>query len=98
MRMHRPQTALDESLERSVGQRLGYLLERLGHYAPGQTLHDALMQRGPLQWTDLEPMTDVTRDMLAADRNDRWRVKAPGRLSQENMDARMSLTEPGVNH
>lgn len=80
--------AVSVAFERSVGQRLGYLLERLGHHAPAQHLHDVLTQRGPLQWTDLEPMTDVAGGMLRADRNDRWRVKALGDLSSEAMDAR----------
>ncbi len=46
--------ALSASVERSVVQRLGYLLEHLGEDAAAGAMLEALLARGSLPWTELD--------------------------------------------
>ena len=67
---------LSITFERSVSQRLGYLLDRCGFYGQTAALHQSLMRHAPLPWTELDPSQASDRDFRAepAERNRRWRV------------------------
>ena len=76
--------ALSASYERSVSQRLGYLLDRFGHQAPAEALRAALRQGSALAWVELEPSqaADPLFSPAPAEKNERWRVivrRAPER-------------------
>jgi predicted transcriptional regulator of viral defense system len=62
--------------ERTVNQRLGYLLDRCGHYGRTAALYRFVMQNAPLPWIELEPSQTADRDFRVepAERNNRWRV------------------------
>ena len=65
------------AFERSVVQRLGYLLARLGHREGEGALHGALMrQRTSLPWVELEPSQagDPDFESVATARDERWHV------------------------
>ena len=68
---------LSGAFERSVAQRLGHLLERLGHGERAGALHDALTRGGEMFWVELDPQEGVERDFSSAvaERDDRWRIK-----------------------
>ena len=68
--------ALSVAFERSVVQRLGYLLSRLGHGDRVKPLHQGLLERAPLPWVELEPAqaADVQRDSAPPERDETWRV------------------------
>jgi predicted transcriptional regulator of viral defense system len=62
--------------ERATIQRLGYLLDRLGHPASTEALRNVLFSKSSAPWVQLEPM-DSKRPNLAAlplEKNERWRV------------------------
>ncbi|MBA7464943.1 hypothetical protein ES703_97303 [subsurface metagenome] len=62
--------------ERTTIQRLGYLLDRLGHSTVSEPLRNALLSKSPVPWVQLEPM-DRKRPALAEpplEKNERWRV------------------------
>ena len=69
--------ALSGAFERSVVQRLGYLLERLGYRERTDALHDALTRGGGTFWVELDPLEGADRDFSSAvvERAKRWRVK-----------------------
>ncbi len=69
--------ALSGAFERSVAQRLGYLLERLGYRERTDALHDALARGGEMFWVELDPLEGADRDFSLAvvERAKRWRVK-----------------------
>ena len=69
--------ALSGAFERSVVQRLGHLLERLGYRERIDELHDALTRGGEMFWVELDPQEGADRDFLSAvvERDERWRVK-----------------------
>lgn len=69
--------ALSGAFERSVAQRLGYLLERLGYRERTDALHDALTRGGEMFWVELDPLEGADRDFSSAvvERAKRWRVK-----------------------
>lgn len=69
--------ALSGAFERSVAQRLGYLLERLGYRERTDALHDALTRGGGTFWVELDPLEGADRDFSSAvvERAKRWRVK-----------------------
>jgi predicted transcriptional regulator of viral defense system len=69
-------TTLSAAYERSVIQRLGYLLERLNHSEHAQSLHAALPKVSELAWVELERAQAVNADLLGEpkERNERWRV------------------------
>ena len=68
--------ALSDAAERPVVQRLGHLLERLGHADRANPMHATLTARGATPWTELD--RDETRDpdfTPAPQQHDhRWRV------------------------
>ena len=70
--------ALSRAFERSVAQRLGHLLERLGYGERTHELHEALTRSGPTFWVELDPLEGARRDFTAAvvERDKHWRVKA----------------------
>lgn len=68
--------ALAAHFDRAPVQRLGYLLDRLGHADRAQVLHNQLPPTKSLRWVALEPLK---RDVKApgtppVERNARWRV------------------------
>jgi predicted transcriptional regulator of viral defense system len=68
--------AIAAHFDRACGQRLGYLLDRLGHAHRAQALHNRLSAREPVPWVALEP---AKRGASASapqpvERNERWRV------------------------
>ena len=69
--------ALSGAFERSVVQRLGYLLEWLGYRECADALHDALTRGGGTFWVELDPLEGADRDFSSAvaERAKRWRVK-----------------------
>jgi hypothetical protein len=68
--------ALAAHFERTHVQRLGYLLDRLGHADRAQALHDHLTATKTVSWVALEPpKRGVGASMVEpVERNERWRV------------------------
>jgi predicted transcriptional regulator of viral defense system len=68
--------ALAAAYERSVSQRLGYLLDRFGRSERAEPLHRMLTKRSTVPWVELEP--SLAKDIELApepqDRNDRWHI------------------------
>jgi len=62
--------------ERSVIQRIGYLLDRLGHEDRTSPLHEHLMRSSLLPWVELEPNRHKDPDLISPpiERNERWHV------------------------
>ena len=73
-----PQTLamLSSAMERPVIQRLGYLLEYLGHRDRTESLFNTLSHRSPVPWVELDRKENrhpqFTLPLL--ERNERWRV------------------------
>ncbi|KYK50144.1 hypothetical protein A1D31_39350 [Bradyrhizobium liaoningense] len=68
-------SAMAGHFDRAYGQRLGYLLDRLGHGERAQGLHDYLSARGALPWVALEPpKRGESTTPPPIERNERWRV------------------------
>ena len=67
---------LSAAFERSVIQRLGYLLESAGHGERVRALHDAMPKAAPLPWIELEPAQAADPDLSPKpkERNERWHV------------------------
>jgi predicted transcriptional regulator of viral defense system len=67
---------LSEAYERSIRQRLGYLLDRFGQPPRAESLHAALPQGPALPWIELEPSQAVDPDLSPkrTERNERWHV------------------------
>jgi predicted transcriptional regulator of viral defense system len=67
---------LSAAYERSIRQRLGYLLDRFGQPAHAEALHAALPQGPALPWIELEPSQAVDPDLSPkrTERNERWHV------------------------
>ncbi len=67
--------SLSVRVERSVAQRLGFLLDFLGQAHLTKEMLDGLQSKGPLRWTDLE---QSVRDPVFAPksplRDSKWRV------------------------
>lgn len=67
---------LSSEFARSVKQRLGYILDRLGHQDKTNSLFESLSQGSVLPWIELEPAQaahpDFTPDPI--ERDDRWHV------------------------
>ena len=76
--------ALSPAFERSVAQRLGYLMERLGYAKQVRALHDALTRDGGVYWVEFDPLEGVQRHYSSAvvERDERWRVKVRIRPGQ----------------
>jgi len=68
--------ALSDAAERSVVQRLGHLLDRLGHADLANPMHAALMARGMAPWTELDrhEVRDPDFTPEPRERDDRWHV------------------------
>lgn len=68
--------------ERATIQRLGYLLDHLGHTAAAEPLHHKLFVQSSVPWVKLEPARGKNRIVLTeeegepAERNTRWHVVA----------------------
>ena len=67
--------SLSTAFERSVSQRLGYLLEHSSHSECSELLHNAT-QRTALPWIELEPAqaADPGLSQAPKERNERWHV------------------------
>jgi hypothetical protein len=68
--------AMAPHFDRACAQRLGYLLDRLGHVDPAEALHDNVFAKEPVKWVALEPPkrragASATKPL---ERNERWRV------------------------
>ncbi len=68
--------ALAQAAERPVVQRLGYLLDRLGHGGRAEQMLAALNERRPFIWTELDRKEARDPDFAPEpiERNPRWRV------------------------
>ena len=66
--------ALAAYFERTTIQRLGYLLDRIGHLERAQALHGHLFANGPVSWVPLEPTQRGSSALKPIERNERWRV------------------------
>ncbi len=68
--------ALSTRVERPVVQRLGHLLEHLGHDAVTGAMLEALRARGSLPWTELDRQEagDPDFELEPQKRDPRWRV------------------------
>ena len=69
-------TALSALVERPVVQRLGHLLEHLGHDALTGSMLESLQARGSLPWTELDRQEERAPDFEPElrQRDPRWRV------------------------
>lgn len=69
--------ALSKETERSVVQRLGHLLDRLGHPDKAAPMREALSARGTVPWTELDRHEARDPDFAPApvERDERWRVR-----------------------
>lgn len=67
---------LSDAAERSVVQRLGHLLDRLGHADLANPMYAALMARGTAPWTELDrhEVRDPDFTPEPRERDDRWHV------------------------
>lgn len=64
--------------DRACLQRLGYLLDRLGHGDRATSLHNRLSATKLMPWVALEPPRETdTSSGTPAERNERWRVVVP---------------------
>jgi predicted transcriptional regulator of viral defense system len=68
--------ALSKTVERPIVQRLGHLLDRLGHAALTGPMLKALQGRGPVPWTELDRQEAGDPDFAPEprERDSRWRV------------------------
>lgn len=68
--------SLSSGLDRTVTQRLGYLLERYGHQDRAAALHQRLPEGSRLPWVELEPSQASDPDFKSEpqERNERWHV------------------------
>jgi predicted transcriptional regulator of viral defense system len=68
--------ALAGAYERSVSQRLGYLLDHVGRSDRADALHRLLTKKSTVPWVELEP--SLAKEMELApepqDRNERWHI------------------------
>ena len=69
-------TSLSALVERPVVQRLGHLLEHLGHDASTGSMLETLQARGSLPWTELDrqEVRDPDFELEPQQRDPRWRV------------------------
>jgi len=67
---------LSGAFERSIGQRLGFLLEVSGHGEKADALYARLADGPPLPWVELEPSLAADPDFapLVVERSERWHV------------------------
>lgn len=71
---------LSAKFEKPVVQRLGYMLDRLGHRALTTRMHETLRNRGAFPWVELLPWMVRPENSIfgfeALERDSRWRVVA----------------------
>ena len=67
-------TKLAGAFERTVIQRLGYLLDHLHYPKCASVLHDHLQHAQPLPWVELEPNRRGGKVKEPVERNARWHV------------------------
>ena len=67
---------LSTTMERPIVQRLGYLLDFIGHSQVVNSMHTALQETGTLRWSELDRQEAIDPDFAPAplERNERWRV------------------------
>ena len=65
---------LATAFERTVIQRLGYLLDHLKYPKCAAVLHGYLQKSKPLPWVELEPNRRGTKSKEPLERNPRWNV------------------------
>ena len=67
---------LSAKFERAILQRLGYLLQRLGHQERAEALHATLPRGSALSWIELERSQAADPDFSPEpkERNERWHV------------------------
>jgi len=70
-------SVLSTNMERPVIQRLGYLMDWLGHGQIAAQMHNTLLSRGISRWTYLDRKEALDPDFATEpqERNDRWRVQ-----------------------
>lgn len=68
--------ALSVTVERPIVQRLGHLLDRLGHGALSRPMLKALRARGSVPWAELDRQEARDVDFAAEprERDSRWRI------------------------
>lgn len=66
--------ALAPAFERSVVQRLGFLLDHLGFGPAAAVLNEHLQRAKPLGWVELDPAGVASGPELPLERNSRWNV------------------------
>jgi predicted transcriptional regulator of viral defense system len=68
--------ALSQTAERHVVQRLGHLMDRLGHAGRSAPMLDALHRHGPISWTELDRKEAKDPDFRSEplERDRRWKV------------------------
>lgn len=68
--------ALSAATERPVIQRLGHLLDRLGHAARAEAMHAAVAARGAFRWTELDRAgaRDPDFALPVQEKDERWRI------------------------
>jgi AbiEi antitoxin C-terminal domain len=69
-----PLAALAPAFERSVLQRLGYLLDFVNQADCANMLHDYLQKARPLPWIELEPSPRRAKSKPVIERDTRWNV------------------------
>jgi hypothetical protein len=70
----KPLAALAPAFERSVVQRLGFLLDHLGFAPAAAALNEHLQHAKPLPWVELDPAGVASQSASPAERNPRWNV------------------------
>ena len=68
--------AMAAHFDRACAQRLGYLLDRLGHTDRAQALHNTVFAKEPVKWVALEPPKRGAEASASkpVERNEHWRV------------------------
>jgi hypothetical protein len=69
-----PLQQLAPAFERSVIQRLGYLLDYVKHSEAAEGLHTFLQNEKALPWVELDPAKCAAKSSKPAERNARWNV------------------------
>jgi len=69
-------TILSAEIEKPVVQRLGFLLDWLGHSRLSQPMHEALFKKQDIRWVELDSkeVVDMSFARKVLERNQRWRV------------------------
>jgi hypothetical protein len=75
--------ALAPAFERSVVQRLGYLLDYLKRPNDAAVLNENLQKLRPIPWVELEPQRRRGKAKAILERNNRWHVVVRRRLEPD---------------